>query len=459
MHAPMTSTSAISVVILAAGVGSRMRSAVPKPLHEVGGRALLGHALDAAACLGGDATVVVVGPGAPGERVAEAAGRFRPGVAIAIQDHPRGTGDALRRALVHAGDGPGDLLALYADTPFVRSATLQAMRAARAAGAGVVVLGFEAADPRGYGRLILGTDGALERIVEDSDASPAERSVRLCNAGIMMLDRAAAPGWLAALGADNARGEVYLTDVVALARAGGVRCAVVACAENETMGVNDRAGLAAAEAAFQAEARRRALEAGAAMTAPETVFLSWDTHLEPDVIVEPNVVFGLGVRVASGARIRAFSHLEGCLVASGAVVGPFARLRPGAEIGLGAHVGNFVEVKNAVLGAAAKANHLAYLGDAAIGEGANIGAGAITCNYDGAAKHRTEIGKGAFVGSNAALVAPVRIGAGAYVASGSVVTEDVPADALAIGRARQQNKLGLAARLRVRFAALAAARL
>jgi bifunctional UDP-N-acetylglucosamine pyrophosphorylase/glucosamine-1-phosphate N-acetyltransferase len=322
------------------------------------------------------------------------------------------------------------------------------MRAARDAGAAVVALGFHAADPGGYGRLVLDAAGGLERIVEAADADEATRALTLCNSGLMAFDAARGRRWLAALSTANAKGEYYLTDLVAAARAEGLPCAVALCPEAETLGVNDRADLARAEAAFQARARAAAMAGGATLVAPETVFLAWDTRLAPDVEVGPHVVFGPGVTVESGATIHAFSHLEGCHVGAGAAIGPFARLRPGAAIGEGARVGNFVEVKNARLGPGAKANHLAYLGDATVGAGANIGAGAITCNYDGVAKHRTEIGEGAFVGSNAALVAPVTIGAGAYVASGSVVTADVAADALAIGRARQVVKPGLAARLR-----------
>jgi bifunctional UDP-N-acetylglucosamine pyrophosphorylase/glucosamine-1-phosphate N-acetyltransferase len=314
-------------------------------------------------------------------------------------------------------------------------------------GAGVAALGFAPAEPGAYGRLIEGPDG-LERIVEAADADAAELSVGLCNAGAMALDGARAAAWLAALAPRNAQGELYLTDIVGLARVEGRRCALTRCSAEEAMGVNSRAELAAAETAFQVRARAAAMEGGATLTAPETVFFSHDTRLGADVVVGPSVVFGPGVRVEDGAEIRAFSHLERCRVAAGAVVGPFARLRPGAEIGPGAHVGNFVEVKNATLGAGAKANHLAYLGDASIGAGANVGAGAITCNYDGAAKHHTTIGAGAFIGSNSALVAPLTIGDGAYVASGSVVTRDVAPDALAIARARQVDKPGFAARLR-----------
>jgi bifunctional UDP-N-acetylglucosamine pyrophosphorylase/glucosamine-1-phosphate N-acetyltransferase len=442
-----------AVVVLAAGGGTRMRSDLPKPLHAVAGAPLLRHALDAAAALAPERLAVVVGHGGP--VVAAAARALRPEARIVEQPMRRGTGDAVRCALDALGPLSGDLLVLYADTPFVRPHTLARLLAARAEGAAAAVLGFEPAEPGGYGRLILDAAGGLDRIVEAADATPAERAVRLCNSGVMALDAARAPGWIAGLSADNAKGELYLTDVVAAARAEGARCAAVACDPAETLGVNDRADLAAAEAAFQARARAAAMAAGATLVAPETVFFAVDTVLGRDVTVEPFVVFGPGVTVEDGVVIGAFSRLEGCVVRAGAHVGPYARLRPGAEIGPGAHVGNFVEIKNAALGAGAKANHLSYVGDADVGAGANLGAGAITCNYDGFAKHRTEIGAGAFIGSNSALVAPVRVGAGAYVGSGSVITESVPDDALAVGRARQATKPGLGARLRARLAAAA----
>ncbi|WP_333834608.1 bifunctional UDP-N-acetylglucosamine diphosphorylase/glucosamine-1-phosphate N-acetyltransferase GlmU [Rubrimonas sp.] len=445
----------IALVVLAAGLGTRMRSDVPKPLHRVGGLPLIGWALAAARPLAPARTVVVVGPGAAGDAVGAAARGFAPDAAIAVQAAQRGTGDAAAAALPALAGFAGTLLVIYADTPHLRADTLAAMAAARAEGAGVVALGFEPAEPGGYGRLIEGPPinglAGLARIVEARDATAEERAVRLCNAGAMALDAGRVPEWLARLEPRNAQGELYLTDVAALARGEGRRCAVVRCAAEEAMGVNGRAELAAAEAVFQTRARAAAMEAGATLAAPETVFLSHDTRLGRDVTVGPDVVFGPGVTVEDGAEIRAFSHLEGCVVRRGALVGPFARLRPGAEVGPGAHVGNFVEIKNAVLGEGAKANHLAYVGDATVGAGANIGAGAITCNYDGVNKHRTEIGAGAFIGSNAALVAPVTVGAGAYVASGSVITRDVERDALAIARARQEDRPGLAARLRARL--------
>ena len=441
---------ATAVVVLAAGIGSRMRSGAPKPLHRVGGLPLLAHALAAAATLTPVRLVVVTGPGEAGAQVADATRAAAPGAVIALQPAARGTGDALACALPALTGFAGCVVVIYADTPLLRGETLAAMAAAQTAGAAVVALGFEPSEPGGYGRLIEGPQG-LERIVEAKDADADERAVRLCNAGAMALSGALAADWLARLSPRNAQGELYMTDIVALARADGLVCAALRCAAEEAMGVNSRVDLALAEAAFQTRARVAAMDGGATLVAPETVFLSHDTRLGRDVTVAPNVVFGPGVRVGDGAEIRAFSHLEGCTVRARAIVGPFARLRPGADVGPGAHVGNFVEIKNAVLGEGAKANHLAYVGDATVGAGANIGAGAITCNYDGARKHRTEIGAGAFIGSNAALVAPVSVGAGAYVASGSVITQDVAADALAIARARQVSKPGLAARLRARL--------
>lgn len=440
-----------AVVVLAAGAGSRMRSALPKPLHTIGGAPILAHALRAAAATGPQRIAVVVDD--PHGPVAQAARDLLPDAVVAMQRGRLGTGDAARCGLEALGATSGAAIVQFGDSPLMRPETLAAMAATVAAGAAVVVSGFETDRPGAYGRLILGPDGALERIVEAADATPEELAVRLCNAGAMAFDATKAARWLAGLRPSNAQGEFYLTDLVAAARGEGERCAVVRARADEALGVNDRADLAAAEAAFQARARAAAMAGGATLTAPDTVFLCADTRLGRDVTIGPNVVFGPGVVVEDGARIEAFSHLEGCAVRAGAVVGPFARLRPGADVGPQARVGNFVEIKNGALGAGAKVNHLAYVGDATIGDGANIGAGTITCNYDGVSKHRTEIGARAFVGSNSALVAPVRVGEGAYVASGSVVTSDVPDDALAIGRARQVNRPGLAAALRARFLA------
>lgn len=411
---------------------------------------MLEHALTTVAALDPERLVVVVGH--EGQRVGDAARRLRPEATIVEQNPQRGTGDAVRQALPALEAFDGDVLVLYADTPFVSVDTLRRLRATLHDGAALAVLGFEAEDGGAYGRLVLDDGGGLSRIVEAADAGPEERAIRLCNAGVMCFALGPARRWLAELRNDNAKGEFYLTDMVAAARADGARCAATFCPRDETLGVNSRAELAAAEAAFQARMRKAALEGGATLAAPDTIHFSFDTVLGGDVMIEPFVVFGRGVTIEDGAVVRAFSHLEGCILRTGASVGPFARIRPGSEIGVDARIGNFVEVKNAVLGPGAKANHLAYLGDATVGAGANIGAGAITCNYDGVSKHRTEIGAGAFVGSNASLVAPVNVGAGAYVASGSVVTRDVAPDALAISRPPQEARPGFAARFRRRAA-------
>jgi bifunctional UDP-N-acetylglucosamine pyrophosphorylase/glucosamine-1-phosphate N-acetyltransferase len=442
----------LAVILLAAGQGTRMNSELPKVLHTLAGAPLLAHALAAARGLEPERVVVVAGHGA--EAVTAALAELDPEATVALQAEQRGTGDAVRVASPALEGFEGDALVLYGDTPFVRTETLAAMLAARAAGAAVVALGFEAAEPGGYGRLILGTDGGLEAIVEARDATPEQAAVRLCNSGVIAADAGLLLELVAELRPDNAKGEFYLTDVVGRARARGLGAAVIVCPEAETLGVNSRADLAAAEAAFQARARAEAMANGATLTDPATVWFSLDTAVGRDVAIGPNVVFGPGVTVESGAVIRAFCHLEGCHISRGAIVGPFARLRPGAELAEDVHVGNFVEIKNAIVDEGAKINHLTYVGDARVGARANLGAGTITCNYDGVFKHRTEIGAGAFIGSNAALVAPVRIGARALVAAGSVVTEDVPDGALALGRGRQTTKPGLGVRLMERLRAL-----
>ncbi len=440
-----------AIILLAAGQGTRMQSDLPKVLHEIGGAPLIAHALRSADTLAPSRTVVVTGHG--GDEVAKVLEDYAPEAETVEQAEQLGTAHAVDQARSALAAIEGDAFVLYGDTPFVRGETLEAMQAERAEGAAVVILGFEAADPGGYGRLKTGPEG-LEAIVEAKDASPEELAITLCNSGVVCADRATLFELVAAIGNDNAKGEYYLTDIVAIARSRGLKCAVVTCAEEETLGVNSRADLAAGEAAFQARMRHEALATGATLTAPETVFFAFDTVVGRDVSIGPNVVFGPGVTIETGATIRAFCHLEGCHVSEGATVGPFARLRPGAEVGGNAHVGNFVEVKNAVLGEGAKVNHLTYIGDADIGERSNIGAGTITCNYDGVFKHRTTIGAEAFIGSNSALVAPVTIADGGYVASGSVVTTDVGPGDLAIGRARQVNKPGLGARLIARLKSL-----
>ena len=444
-----------SLVVLAAGQGTRMESDLPKVLHKVGGAPLFAHALRAAADLAPERTVLVVGHEAA--MVRDAAAEIDPGIAIVEQVERNGTAHAVAQALPALDGATGDVFVLYGDTPFVRPETLSRMAQARRDGAAVVVLGFEAADPGRYGRLIQ-RDGRLDRIVEFKDATDEERAVTLCNSGVICADAEVLPELVRAVGSDNAAGEFYLTDIVALARDRGLDAAAVTCPEAETMGVNTRAELAGAEAAFQSRARAEALAAGVTLSAPDTVFFSYDTHLGRDAEVEPQVIFGPGVTVETGARIRAFSHLEGCHVGAGAVVGPYARLRPGAELSNDARVGNFVEIKNATLGDGAKVNHLSYVGDAEVGARANIGAGTVTCNYDGVSKHRTRIGADAFIGSDTMLVAPVTVGDGAMTASGSVVTSDVPDGALAIARARQEIKPNFATRLfdRLRMAKAAA---
>jgi len=432
-----------ALIVLAAGQGTRMNSDLPKVLHPLGGVPLFAHALAAGAALEPARRVLVTGHGA--EAVEAAALAIDPDIAIARQEEQRGTGHAVAQAGPSLAGFTGDALVLYGDTPFLTAETLARMQEARKS-ADIVVLGFEAADPGRYGRLIM--EGArLERIVEYRDADEAERAVTLCNSGVLCADAGVLLDLVGRLAADNAAGEYYLTDVVEIARAEGLSATAVLCDEAETLGINTRAELAAAEAQFQARARAAALEDGVTLIAPETVFFSADTVIGRDALIEPNVVFGPGVTVESGARIRAFSHLEGCHVSSGAVIGPYARLRPGAEIGGDAHIGNFVEVKEAEIGEGAKVNHLSYIGDAGIGARSNIGAGTITCNYDGVFKHRTEVGEDVFIGSSTMLVAPLRIGDGAMTGSGSVITMDVPGGALALGRARQVVKEGFATRL------------
>jgi len=431
-------------IVLAAGEGIRMRSQLPKALHAIGGRTLLAHVLAAAGEAGCGEIAVVVGP--DHDMIAHAAGALVPGAHTFEQRERRGTAHAVLAAREAIARGADDILVMFADTPLVRPHALAELRAALAAGAAVAVLGFRPADPNGYGRLL--TRGhELLAIREDSDASPEEKRIGLCNGGLMALAGAHALAIIERIGNANAKGEFYLTDAVAIARDMGLKAVAIETTEDDVRGINTKAQLAEAEAVLQERLRAAAMAAGVTMVAPETVFLAADTKLGRDVTIEPNVVFGLGVTVEDGATIKSFSHLEGAHVGKNARVGPFARLRPGAELGQDVHIGNFVEVKAATIEAGAKANHLTYIGDARVGEGANIGAGTITCNYDGIAKHVTDIGAGAFIGSNSSLVAPVKIGDGAYVGSGSVVTKDVPAGALALARAPQTIKEGWAKRL------------
>lgn len=437
-------------VVLAAGEGTRMLSSLPKILHPIAGRAIVSHVLEAVERAGVESVAVVIGPDRAD--VESEVHRSAPNASIHTQRERRGTAHAVLAARSALEAGADDVIVLFGDTPLVRAETIGRLRDVLADGAAVAVLGFEARDPTGYGRLLI--DGEeLVAIREHRDASETERAIRLCNGGIMALAGAYALALLDAVDNRNAKGEYYLTDVVAHARAAGLAARVLVAEEAEVLGINDRMQLAEAEAAIQHRLRLAALRSGVTLVAPETVFFSFDTVLGRDVVVEPHVVFGPGVVVEAGAVVRAFSHLTGAVVAGGADVGPFARLRPGARIGMGAHVGNFVEIKNTALAEGVKVGHLTYLGDAVVGAGTNIGAGTITCNYDGFGKHRTTIGADAFIGSNSSLVAPVSVGEGAYVGSGSVVTDDVPPDSLALGRSRQVNKEGWAQRWRALNAA------
>ncbi|WP_445810004.1 bifunctional UDP-N-acetylglucosamine diphosphorylase/glucosamine-1-phosphate N-acetyltransferase GlmU [Yoonia sp.] len=432
-----------AVIILGAGLGTRMNSDLPKVLHPIAGAPMLVHAMQAAMVLDPLRCVVVAGYEAA--QVQKAALAHDPDVTVVVQAEQLGTGHAVAQAQAALADFVGDALVLYGDTPFIRPDTLEAMIEARQTH-DIVVLGFEAEEPARYGRLIL-KGGQLDRIVEYKDATDDERAVTLCNSGVIAADAATLFDLVAAIGNDNAAGEYYLTDIIAIARARGLTATVVECAEAETLGINSRFELAQAEALFQNAARMTALDDGVTLIAPETVYFAYDTVIGRDAVIEPNVVFGPGVTVESGATIRAFSHLEGCHVSRGAIVGPYARLRPGAELAENTRVGNFVEVKNAVIAEGAKVNHLSYIGDADIGPRSNIGAGTITCNYDGVSKHHTTIGADVFIGSNTMLVAPVSVGDAAMTASGSVITRDVPAGDLAVARARQDNKAGFALRL------------
>jgi bifunctional UDP-N-acetylglucosamine pyrophosphorylase/glucosamine-1-phosphate N-acetyltransferase len=437
-------------IVLAAGEGTRMRSTLPKVLHKLAGRSLLAHVLTAVSAAGGTATAVVVGPGQ--DAVAAEAKRVIPGVEIHVQNERRGTAHAVLMAKAAIARGADDVVVIFGDTPLLSAETLRHLRQALAQGVAVAVLGFRPADPTGYGRLIV-EKGQLTGIREEKDATAQERAITLCNGGLMALSGKDALEILERIGDDNAKREFYLTDAVAIARELGLKTAAIEVEEDEVRGINTKAQLAEAEAVLQQRLRQAALEAGVTMPAPETVFLAADTKFGRDVTVEPYVVFGPGVVVEDGAVIHSFSHVEGAHVGPNVSVGPFARLRPGADLGANSRVGNFVEVKEAKLGEGAKANHLSYIGDATVGADANIGAGTIFCNYDGENKHRSDVGKGAFVGSNSALVSPVKIGEGAYVATGSVITEDVPADALVFGRARQVVKENRAKDLRAKAAA------
>ncbi|HTR15142.1 MAG TPA: bifunctional UDP-N-acetylglucosamine diphosphorylase/glucosamine-1-phosphate N-acetyltransferase GlmU [Roseiarcus sp.] len=433
-------------IVLAAGEGVRMRSARPKALHEIAGRSMLAHSLAAVVELGGDIAVVV---GPDRDDVAAEAKKAAPAAAVFVQRERRGTAHAVLAAREAIARGYDDVFVVYADSPLLRSSTLAAMRAMLDQGADLVALGFRPADPTGYGRLIE-RDGRLLAIREHKDANAEERTARLSNAGPVAFRGKEALGMLEAVTPDNTQKEYYLTDLVEIANARRLVARAIEADEAEVMGVNDRTQLAMAEALMQTRLRKAAMLEGATLIAPETVFLSYDTKIGRDVLIEPHVVMGTGVMIEDGAVIHAFTHLEGASVAAGASVGPFARLRPGAAIAAKAKIGNFVEVKAALIEAGAKVNHLSYVGDARVGANANIGAGTITCNYDGFGKFKTDIGAGAFIGSNSALVAPVKIGDGAYVGSGSVITKDVEADALVVARGRQETRPGWARAFRAR---------
>ncbi|MHB8886235.1 MAG: bifunctional UDP-N-acetylglucosamine diphosphorylase/glucosamine-1-phosphate N-acetyltransferase GlmU [Methylovirgula sp.] len=435
-------------VVLAAGEGKRMRSRKPKVLHELAGRSMLAHVLASVAAAGADRIAVVVGAGQ--EAVAAEAKRAAPSAEIFVQSAPLGTAHAVLAAKTAFAEGFDDLLVAFADTPLIRPATYSNLRGGLADGdAAVVVLGFAAKDPKGYGRLILEGDNLIA-IREHKDLHESELGLDICNAGVMALAGQHALALLESIGNTNAQAEYYLTDAVAMARARNLGAAASRVAADEVLGINDRQQLAEAEAVLQSRYRADAMQAGVTFHDPGSVHLSFDTELAPDVIIEPNVFFGPGVSVGAGSVIRAFSHLDGAKVGEDCIIGPFARLRPGAELSAGVHIGNFVEVKAARLGVGVKANHLAYIGDATIGARTNIGAGTITCNYDGFTKFKTEVGEGAFIGVNSALVAPVKIGDGAYVGTGSVITDDVEADALVLARARQIQKPGWAKAFRAK---------
>lgn len=437
-----------AAVILAAGLGTRMKSDLPKCAHSIAGRPMVQWAIDLARQSGADRIVTVYGRKSPQiDALGQAAG-----TETAMQDPPLGTGHAVRAAEEALKGFDGEVIVLYGDTPLITAGTVSRVFDALEGGAAIAVLGFEPDAPGAYGRLITNESGELERIVEYKDANEAERAVRLVNSGVMAGNARLMFELLGEVTNDNANKEYYLTDVVGLARARGLKAVAVRGDAGEVLGVNSRADLAEAEACWQARKRESVMAEGATLIAPDTVWFGHDTVVGRDVVIEPNVFFGPGVTLEDNVVVRGFSHLEGCIVRQGAQVGPFVRLRPAADIGANAKVGNFVEVKKSTLGQDAKVSHLSYIGDAEVGAHANIGAGTITCNYDGYNKSRTVIGEGAFIGSNSSLVAPVRIGKGAYTGSGSVVTDDVPDDALALSRSRQSNKEGWASRFRAAMA-------
>ncbi|MBI2236461.1 MAG: bifunctional UDP-N-acetylglucosamine diphosphorylase/glucosamine-1-phosphate N-acetyltransferase GlmU [Magnetospirillum sp.] len=433
----------LAVIVLAAGLGTRMRSALPKVMHPLAGRPMIRHLMDTVAGLDPDLVVAVIGPGM--DSLASEVAPWR----TVVQSERLGTGHAVMQARKHLSGFDGDVLVLYGDTPLIGGATLERMLAERRGprDPAVVVLGFRPADAGEYGRLVVGAEG-LKAIVEHRDASQEQRLIPLCNSGVLAIDGRRLWGLVDRLGNDNAKGEYYLTDLVSLARGDGACCTHVEGEPQELLGINSRAELAVAEAVVQKRLRDAALAGGATLIAPETVWFSWDTKLGRDVVVWPHVVFGPGVVIGDDVTIKGFCHFEGCTIAAGCELGPFARLRPAADIGEGAHIGNFVEVKKSTIEAGAKVNHLSYVGDARVGAGANVGAGTITCNYDGFNKSFTDIGEGAFIGSNTSLVAPVKVGDGAIIGAGSVITKDVGAGSLAVARGTQMELQGWAERFR-----------
>lgn len=435
------SSSEKHAIILAAGMGTRMKSMLPKVMHKIAGRSMISHVIDIAKRAGIQKITAVVGPesGVLAEEISVQA----PEVQLVVQKDRLGTAHAVGMARADLENSQADILVLYGDTPLIRPQTLAQM----SAGLGrsdIVVLGFEAGDPSGYGRLILENNGKLAAIREHADASDEEKRITLCNSGVMAFRGGVLPALLDQIGNDNAKGEYYLTDAVEVAKSGGLKCGVVTAAEDDVLGINSRAQLAQAERIMQDRLRRAAMEGGATLVDPETVYLSHDTVIGRDVVIEPCVVFGPGVRIGDHVEIKGFSHIEQAQIAEGCIIGPYARLRPGADLAPGVKVGNFVEIKKSRVLDGAKVNHLSYIGDAEIGARANIGAGTITCNYDGFNKSLTRIGAGAFIGSNSALVAPVQIGDGAYVGSGSVITKDVKDDSLVVARGKQIEKIGWA---------------
>ncbi|NNU16249.1 bifunctional UDP-N-acetylglucosamine diphosphorylase/glucosamine-1-phosphate N-acetyltransferase GlmU [Parvularcula sp. ZS-1/3] len=432
----------VAAIILAAGHGTRMRSETPKVLHEVAHLPMLGHCLRTARTLGAENVSVVIGAG--GEKVRKALETLDADAGVAVQDPPQGTGDAVTAALPLLEGFEGHVLVLYGDTPLITADTLGRLLAELDQGAEVAVLGFEPEDPGPYGRLITDESGALLRIVEAKDASPEELAVRLSNSGVMAMTSRALREHLPRITNDNAKGEYYLTDLVGLAGEAGGKLAALKGDEDEVLGVNNRVELAEAERLWQARARRSFMEEGVTLRDPDTVYFAYDTEIGTDCVIGQNVVFGPGVKLEPGVTVKPFSHLEGATMREGSDAGPFARLRPGADLGKGAHVGNFVEIKKSVLGEGVKVGHLTYLGDATIGARTNIGAGTITCNYDGFNKSKTEVGEDAFIGSNTMLVAPISVGKGAFTGSGSVITKNVTADALAVARGKQFEKAGWA---------------